>query len=59
MPNLLVIDLEDGELAELLMQHSTDWVEVLSFLENVVRSRGGFFPFDSVSNIIRAEYEKE
>lgn len=59
MANILQIDLNEESLAELLINHADDWTEVLSFLENVVISRGGFLPYDTVSNIIRAEYEKE
>lgn len=59
MANILQIDLSEESLAQLLIEHAEDWVEVLTFLENVARNRDEFLPFDSVSNIIRAEYEKE
>lgn len=60
MPShLLVIDLDAEKLAETLMFHAPDWESTLAFLENVAIENGVEFHPDTVSNIIRAEYEKE
>lgn len=55
----LVIELDAEHLADLLMKHSDDWYETLKFLENLSLSRSQALDVDTVSNIIRAEYEKE
>ena len=56
---LLIISLKEDELAETLMNHAPDWESTLAFLENLaIHEDVEFYP-DTVSNIIRAEYEKE
>lgn len=59
MSQKITIDLSEESLAELLINHATDWIEVLAFLENVALSQGKFLAYDSVAAIIRAEHEKE
>ncbi len=56
---LLVISLKEDELAETLMNHAPDWESTLSFLENLAIENEIEFSPDTVSNIIRAEYDKE
>lgn len=56
---LIIIDLSTEELAETLMNHAPDWESALSFLENLAIENEIEFSPDAVSNIIRAEYEKE
>lgn len=56
---LLIIELDEEELAEVLMFHAPDWESTLSFLENLAIENEIEFSPDTVANIIRAEYEKE
>lgn len=59
MSPILLINLDADILAETLMRHAPDWESTLSFLENLAINEGIRFNPDAVSNIIRAEYEKE
>lgn len=56
---ILMINLDDEVLAETLMHHAPDWQSALAFLENVALNENIEFSPDTVSNIIRAEYEQE
>lgn len=56
---ILLISLDEDILAEALMNHAPDWEGTLAFLENLAINEGISFNPDAVSNIIRAEYEKE
>lgn len=56
---ILMINLDDEVLAETLMHHAPDWQSALAFLENVSLNENIEFSPDTVSNIIRAEYEQE